>query len=133
MWPGLGRKLFARFLADATSRQIPLSDKEFFNFYFDTLSVNILLYEVVIPKLELQTLTFCVRWFGIIGLNGRQSVVGGLRTTKAQTSVAFVIRLIDSIISRYLTSWLSFLVSTVSLSLSHWYPGSGMVLDCIDS
>ena len=23
--------------------------------------------------------------------------------------------------------------STVSLSLSHWYPGSGMVLDCIDS
>ena len=26
-----------------------------------------------------------------------------------------------------LTSWLSF-VSTVSLSLSHWYPGSGVVL-----
>ena len=24
-------------------------------------------------------------------------------------------------------------VLTVSLSLSHWYPGSGMVLDCIDS
>ena len=22
---------------------------------------------------------------------------------------------------------------TVSLSLSHWYPGSGMVLDCFDS
>ena len=22
---------------------------------------------------------------------------------------------------------------TVSLSLSHWYPGSGAVLDCIDS
>ena len=32
-----------------------------------------------------------------------------------------------------LTSWLSFGVSTVSLSLSHWYPGSGVVLDCIDS
>ena len=32
-----------------------------------------------------------------------------------------------------LTSWLSFLVSAVSLSLSHWYPGSGVVLDCIDS
>ena len=31
-----------------------------------------------------------------------------------------------------LTSWLSFVVSTVSLSLSHWYPGSGVVLDCID-
>ena len=22
---------------------------------------------------------------------------------------------------------------TVSLSLSHWFPGSGVVLDCIDS
>ena len=31
-----------------------------------------------------------------------------------------------------LTSWLSFVVSTVSLSLSHWYPGSGVLLDCID-
>ena len=27
----------------------------------------------------------------------------------------------------------SFVVSTVSLSLSRWYPGSGVVLDCIDS
>ena len=32
-----------------------------------------------------------------------------------------------------LTSWLSFVVSTVSLSLSLWYPWSGVVLDCIDS
>ena len=32
-----------------------------------------------------------------------------------------------------LTFWLSLLVSTVSLSLFHWYPGSGVVLDCIDS
>ena len=32
-----------------------------------------------------------------------------------------------------LTSWLSLVVSTMSLSLSHWYPGSGVVLDCIDS
>ena len=31
-----------------------------------------------------------------------------------------------------LTSWLSFVVSAVSLSLSHWYPVSGVVLDCID-
>ena len=31
-----------------------------------------------------------------------------------------------------LTSNLSFVVSTMSLSLSHWYPGSGVVLDCID-
>ena len=32
-----------------------------------------------------------------------------------------------------LTSWLSFVVSSVSLSLSHWYHGSGVVLDCIDA
>ena len=32
-----------------------------------------------------------------------------------------------------MTSWLSFVVSAVSLSLSHWFPGSGVVLDCIDS
>ena len=32
-----------------------------------------------------------------------------------------------------LASWLSFVVSTVSLSLSHWYPRSGVVLNCIDS
>ena len=32
-----------------------------------------------------------------------------------------------------LTSWLSFVVSTMSLSLSHWYTGSGVVLGCIDS
>ena len=32
-----------------------------------------------------------------------------------------------------LTSWLSFVVSAATLSLSHWYPGSGVVLDCIDS
>ena len=32
-----------------------------------------------------------------------------------------------------LTSWLPFVVSTVILSFSQWYPGSGVVLDCIDS
>ena len=32
-----------------------------------------------------------------------------------------------------LTSGLSSVVSVVSLSLSHWYPGSGVGLDCIDS
>ena len=36
-------------------------------------------------------------------------------------------------VGKGLISWLSFVVSTVSLSLSHWYPGSGVVLDCIDS
>ena len=34
---------------------------------------------------------------------------------------------------RGLASWLSFVVSAVGLSLSHWYPGSGVVLDCINS
>ena len=32
-----------------------------------------------------------------------------------------------------LTSWLSFVVSYLSLLLSHWYPESGVVLDWIDS
>ena len=32
-----------------------------------------------------------------------------------------------------LTSWLSLLVSALSLSLSHLYLGSGVLLDCIDS
>ena len=32
-----------------------------------------------------------------------------------------------------LAYWLSFVVSAMRLSLSHWYPGSGVVLDCIDS
>ena len=32
-----------------------------------------------------------------------------------------------------LNSWLSFVVSAVSLSISHWYTGSGVALDCIDS
>ena len=35
-----------------------------------------------------------------------------------------------------LTAWLSFVMSRcliVKLSFSHWYPGSGVVLDCIDS
>ena len=32
-----------------------------------------------------------------------------------------------------LTSWLSFVVSAVSFSLSHCNPESGVVLDCVDS
>ena len=31
-----------------------------------------------------------------------------------------------------LTSWLSFVISICDV-VSHWYPGSGVVLDCIDS
>ena len=37
------------------------------------------------------------------------------------------IRALWSPAGKGLTSWLSFVVSTVSLSLSHWYPGSGVV------
>ena len=32
-----------------------------------------------------------------------------------------------------LAPWLSFVMSIVTLSLSQWYSGSGVVLDCIDS
>ena len=32
-----------------------------------------------------------------------------------------------------LTSWLLLVMSNYDESLSHWYPGSGVVLDCIDS
>ena len=32
-----------------------------------------------------------------------------------------------------LTSWLSFVMSYCEVVTSHWYPGSGVVLDCIDS
>ena len=32
-----------------------------------------------------------------------------------------------------LTSWLSFVMCICDISLFRWYPGSGVVLDCIDS
>ena len=32
-----------------------------------------------------------------------------------------------------LTFWLSFMISNCEMSLCHWYPGSGVVLDRIDS
>ena len=32
-----------------------------------------------------------------------------------------------------LTSWLSFVVSNCEFVTFPWYPGSGVVLDCIDS
>ena len=34
---------------------------------------------------------------------------------------------------KWLTSWFSFVMSNCEVSLSHWYPGPGVVLDCIDS
>ena len=40
---------------------------------------------------------------------------------------------ICALCGKELASWLSFVVSTVSLSLSHWYRGSGVALDCFDS
>ena len=51
----------------------------------------------------------------------------------AMSLCASVFMCFEAICWERLTSWLSFVVSTVSLSLSHWYPGSGVVLDCIDS
>ena len=49
---------------------------------------------------------------------------------------AFRVRLFKcalwSPVGKGLTSWLSFVVS-YCVSLSHWYPGSGVVLYCIDS
>ena len=32
-----------------------------------------------------------------------------------------------------LTSWLLFVMSNCDMSLSHWYLGSGVVFNCIDS
>ena len=32
-----------------------------------------------------------------------------------------------------LTSWLSFMMSNCEVVISHWYPGSGVVLDCFNS
>ena len=33
---------------------------------------------------------------------------------------------------KWLTSWLSFVVSNCEFVTFHWYPGPGVVLDCID-
>ena len=45
----------------------------------------------------------------------------------------FLFCLVFAMSGKGLTSWPSFVMSAVSLSLSHWYPVSGVVLDCIDS
>ena len=34
---------------------------------------------------------------------------------------------------KQLTSWLSFVVSNCEFDVSHWYPGSDVVFDCINS
>ena len=36
-------------------------------------------------------------------------------------------------VGKGLPSWLLFVASDCNLSLSHWYPGLGVVLHCIDS
>ena len=37
-------------------------------------------------------------------------------------------------VGKGLTSWLSFVVSNCKfVTFFHWYPGSGVVIDCIDS
>ena len=48
-------------------------------------------------------------------------------------AISLFICVLWSLAGKGLTSWLSFVVSSVGLSLSHWYPWSGVVLDCIDS
>ena len=53
--------------------------------------------------------------------------------TSCLTAVKTCYQILWSPAGKGLTSWLSFVVSAVCLSLSHWYPGSGVVLDCIDS
>ena len=50
--------------------------------------------------------------------------------------LVFVMLLCDALWSpagKGLTSWLSFVMSNVKLSLSHCNPESGVVLGCIDS
>ena len=45
-------------------------------------------------------------------------------------------RFVDALwppVGKGLTSWLSFVMSNCALSLSRWYSGSVVVLDCIDS
>ena len=37
------------------------------------------------------------------------------------------------LLGKRLTSWLLFVVSNCEFVTFHWYPGSGVVLDCIDS
>ena len=45
----------------------------------------------------------------------------------------FICALWSSPVGKGLTSWLSFVVSYCEFVTSHWYPGSGVVLDFIDS
>ena len=67
--------------------------------------------------------------FSIYGI----SIHVSIRIDSTSVLVRLFICTLWSPAGKGLTSWLSFVVSTVSLSLSHWYPGSGVVLDCIDS
>ena len=68
--------------------------------------------------------------FKVLGSNLDECEVG---TDTALFCARLFICALWSPAGKGLTSWLSFVVSSVSLSLSHWYPGSGVVLDCIDS
>ena len=62
-------------------------------------------------------------------LAGRKCILGSVLCLLCLCARLFICAL-GSPAGKGLTSWLSFVVSTVSLSLSHWYPGSGVVLDC---
>ena len=80
---------------------------------------------------------WALRWSVLLTVPGRCFFCGSFVFLFCLVFAVFCARLfvcsLWSPAGRGLASWLSFVVSSVSLSLSHWYPGSGVVLDCIDS
>ena len=80
---------------------------------------------------------WALRWSILLTVPGRCFFCGSFMFLFCLVFAVFCARLfvcaLWSPAGRGLASWLSFVVSSVSLSLSHWYPGSGVVLDCIDS
>ena len=80
---------------------------------------------------------WALRWGVLLAVPGRCFFCGSFMFLFCLLFAMFCARLficaLWSPAGKGLTSWLSFVVSSVSLSLSHWYPGSGVVLDCIDS
>ena len=80
---------------------------------------------------------WALQWGVLLTVPGRYFFCGSFMFLFCLVFVMFCARLFIcaswSPAGKGLTSWLSFVVSSVSLSLSHWYPWSGVVLDCIDS
>ena len=80
---------------------------------------------------------WALRWGVLLTVPGRCFFCGSFVFLFCLVFAVFCARLfvcaLWSPAGKGLTSWLSFVVSSVGLSLSRWYPGSGVVLDCIDS